>query len=247
MIDQANGAAPRLVLPRSLVELHFDCRVAEVLRLLLERVRRRGGTVESAFLLWGHPPTARRSGRVIDLHPLDSCSSAGHVAISAESIVRARAELLRSHPGPDRMLAIAHSHPEDTRPVRSQRDQVWHRTVLDMCQRPDLILEARLERRDGPGGLPATAEAAERLRLQVFYSTILPSSGDFHLATTYLLARPLDGFTGDLEIEVAQALTETVAAEEALSRLEPAVVPAGPDVLITYGAAAPGLEGRSPR
>jgi hypothetical protein len=207
-----------------------------MVRLLMERVWERGGPVESAFLLWGDPPAAGRAARVRDVRPLDSLSSCDRVAVDPRSLVKARRSLMEAHPGEgDGAIGIAHSHPGPEQPERSTCDQRWHRTVLDMHHRDDLVCRVPLVAGGGPV-MPASVEGAERVPLQVFYSTIFPISGDLAMARTYLLARPLGGLAcGDLEVEISHALSESLDAAAALAGLHPTIRSAGTEVAITYG------------
>lgn len=236
----SNETLPRIILPRPLLHLRIDCRVAEGIRLLLEGVREQGGVVESAFMLWGEPPSLTRPARVTDFRPLNSTSSAADVAVSPEDVSAARDELMAAHPGEgDKLLSICHSHPGENKPYRSRIDRDWHASVLDMHYREDLVVPALIDREEWHVHAPQVG-IGEPIELQCFYSVIFPCTGDFNLATTYLLARPVSGpLTCDLEeIEIDQVYTETVEAAAAVARYRPTVQSRRKGVTISYGCGA---------
>jgi len=207
-----------LVLPFSLTHLRIDFRVAEQIRLIIKRVTRAAGRVETAFLLAGDPPTPELPGRVTDVQPLDSTSTMGDVQVEPEATLKAHQLLSRRHPaGAARLLGIAHSHPGAGKPSRSGTDQRWHSDCLDLYWGEDLMVPVEEPRRRGGGN------GSSPLRLQVFYSVIFPSTGCFEDATAYLLTRP-EGCdaSSDRELEIRHVCSETVEARRAVAGLLPA-------------------------
>ena len=73
-------------LPPCLAMVLIDCRAAEKIRLLINKVHNAAGHVEVAFLLSGLPPTVERPARIQDVQPMDSLSSMSNVDITPQAL-----------------------------------------------------------------------------------------------------------------------------------------------------------------
>jgi hypothetical protein len=204
-------------LPLFLTELWMDCWVAEAIRYFLCLLHRGYPAVELAFLLYGRPPAIGRPARVTDVQPMDSESSLTEVHVAPTAVVGAAERLLARHKGgTGEILGIAHSHPNDNKPYRSETDREWHSDCLDLNYRETLLF--------------ALADDVSR-QVQVFYSVIFPASGCFDRATAYLLARPLSAdvptetdaspkATSDMEFEIRHRYSESLAAQKFVEHME---------------------------
>ena len=81
MARAIHARSRRLTVPFPLRQLWVDFRAAEQIRLVIKRVTRAAGRVETAFLLAGDPPSLELPGRVSDVQPLDSTSTMGDVRV----------------------------------------------------------------------------------------------------------------------------------------------------------------------
>lgn len=208
------GSLPRW-LPHGLRLLLVECAVAEGLRATTQRsLLEHGRSIELAYFLFGKPPTEATPARVTSYEPLDSTSGGASVEVSTRAQVEAFERHARSDAPDTVLLGVAHSHPGDAIPVRSEIDQLWHSRLLRMLYRQELVLS-----------LPVRDD--HFAPHQVLYSIVLPGSGAFVKTSGYLIASrvPPDPRVDHLDGPIPLVLAESVDAEREVGARHLSIVP----------------------